>query len=185
MFGPLGLPEVLFILVLALLIFGPRKLPEIGRTLGKAMGEFRRATTELKRSINTEIALEDDDDRPKYTRSARQSVENPDEPEPRIGVSTQGLDIPGRKPAPRPDQEAAAEAVGVGAASAGAGATVARDSGTAVEESGAEEAGTEAEAPEPAAAPSETEARDDAGSATATPGEAPDGDAEDVPASRP
>lgn len=58
--GPLGVPELLFILVLALLIFGPRKLPEIGKTLGRAMGEFRRATTDLKRSINTEIALEDE-----------------------------------------------------------------------------------------------------------------------------
>lgn len=71
MFGPLGVPEILFILVLALLIFGPRRLPEVGRTLGKAMGEFRRATTELKRSINTEIALEDEDERPSYTRTAR------------------------------------------------------------------------------------------------------------------
>jgi len=60
MFGPLGVPELLFILVLALLIFGPRKLPEIGRTVGKAMGEFRRASTELRRTINTEIALEDE-----------------------------------------------------------------------------------------------------------------------------
>lgn len=58
--GPLGIPELLFILVLALLIFGPRKLPEIGRTLGRAMGEFRRATSDLKRTINTEIALEDE-----------------------------------------------------------------------------------------------------------------------------
>jgi len=57
--GPLGIPELLFILVLALLIFGPKKLPEIGKTLGKAMGEFRRATTDLKRSIDTEIALEE------------------------------------------------------------------------------------------------------------------------------
>lgn len=57
--GPLGIPELLFILVLALLIFGPKKLPEIGKTLGKAMGEFRRATSDLKRSIDTEIALEE------------------------------------------------------------------------------------------------------------------------------
>ncbi len=54
--GPLGVPELIFILVLALLIFGPKRLPEIGRTLGKAMGEFRRATTDLKRTLNTEIA---------------------------------------------------------------------------------------------------------------------------------
>jgi TatA/E family protein of Tat protein translocase len=59
MFGSLGLPEILFILVIALLVFGPRRLPEIGRTIGKALGEFRRATTELKRSIDTEVTLDE------------------------------------------------------------------------------------------------------------------------------
>lgn len=54
MFGPLGVPEIIFLLVLALLIFGPRKLPEIGRTLGKGLAEFRKASNELKRSLNTE-----------------------------------------------------------------------------------------------------------------------------------
>jgi TatA/E family protein of Tat protein translocase len=59
MFGPLGIPELLFILVLALLIFGPRRLPEIGRTLGKGMAEFRRASNELKRTVNSELALDE------------------------------------------------------------------------------------------------------------------------------
>ena len=59
MFGSLGIPEILFILVVALLIFGPRRLPEIGRTIGRALGEFRRATTDLKRSIDTELTLEE------------------------------------------------------------------------------------------------------------------------------
>lgn len=59
MFGSLGMPELLFIMVLALLIFGPRKLPEIGRTLGKAMGEFRRATSDLKSSIEREVMIEE------------------------------------------------------------------------------------------------------------------------------
>ena len=59
MFGSLGLPEILFILAVALIIFGPRRLPEIGRTIGKALGEFRRATTDLKRSIDTEVTLEE------------------------------------------------------------------------------------------------------------------------------
>jgi TatA/E family protein of Tat protein translocase len=59
MIGSLGMPELLFIMVLALLIFGPRKLPEIGKTMGKAMGEFRRATRELKRTLDTEISAEE------------------------------------------------------------------------------------------------------------------------------
>ncbi len=55
MFGSLGFPEILFILVLALLVFGPKKLPEVGRTIGRALGEFRRATGDLKRSFDQEI----------------------------------------------------------------------------------------------------------------------------------
>ena len=59
MLGSIGFPEMMFILVVALLIFGPRRLPEIGRTIGRALGEFRRATGELKRSIETEVSLEE------------------------------------------------------------------------------------------------------------------------------
>jgi len=58
MFG-LGVPEIIFILLLALLIFGPKKLPEIGRTLGKGMSEFRKASNELTRSLNAELALDE------------------------------------------------------------------------------------------------------------------------------
>jgi len=75
--GSLGLPEIAFILVLALLIFGPKKLPEIGRTLGKGVSEFRRATDELKRSINTELAL-DETPTPPVLRTRR--LEDPVEP---------------------------------------------------------------------------------------------------------
>lgn len=57
--GSLGLPEMLFIFVLALLIFGPKKLPEIGRTVGKGMAEFRKASGELKRTLNAEMALDE------------------------------------------------------------------------------------------------------------------------------
>jgi len=58
MFG-LSVQELIFILVLALLIFGPKRLPEIGRTIGRGLSEFRRASNELKRSI--EVDLEDDE----------------------------------------------------------------------------------------------------------------------------
>ncbi len=55
---------MLVILVLALLLFGPKRLPEIGRTIGKGLTEFRRATNELKRSIETEIEVEEAPRRP-------------------------------------------------------------------------------------------------------------------------
>lgn len=54
--GPLGWQETVFIFVLALLLFGPKKLPELGRTLGKALTEFRRASNELKATFNRELS---------------------------------------------------------------------------------------------------------------------------------
>ncbi|MBI3473783.1 MAG: twin-arginine translocase TatA/TatE family subunit [Candidatus Solibacter usitatus] len=53
--GPLGWQETVFIFLLALLIFGPKKLPELGRTIGKAMTEFRRASSELKSTFDREM----------------------------------------------------------------------------------------------------------------------------------
>src|SRR5216684_5751338 len=54
--GNLGMSEMIFIFALALLIFGPKKLPELGRTLGKAMTEFRRASSELKSTFDREMS---------------------------------------------------------------------------------------------------------------------------------
>jgi Tat protein translocase TatB subunit len=51
----LGMPELLMILAVALIVFGPRRLPEIGRTIGKTLGELRRATDELKSTIEREV----------------------------------------------------------------------------------------------------------------------------------
>jgi TatA/E family protein of Tat protein translocase len=59
MFGSLGMPELLFILVLALLVFGPKRLPQVGRTLGRGLREFRKATSELKRTVDTELSSAD------------------------------------------------------------------------------------------------------------------------------
>jgi TatA/E family protein of Tat protein translocase len=53
--GTIGVPEMIFIFVLALLIFGPKKLPELGRSLGKGIAEFRRASNELKSSLEREM----------------------------------------------------------------------------------------------------------------------------------
>jgi TatA/E family protein of Tat protein translocase len=52
----LGFPEMIFIFLLALIIFGPKKLPEIGRQIGKAMNEFKRASNEFKAQIESEIS---------------------------------------------------------------------------------------------------------------------------------
>lgn len=53
--GNLGMPELILILALALLLFGPKKLPEIGKQVGKALGEFRRTSNELKKTIEDEM----------------------------------------------------------------------------------------------------------------------------------
>jgi TatA/E family protein of Tat protein translocase len=77
MFGPLGFQELLFILGLALLIFGPRELPRIGRTIGRAVGEFRKASNELKRSLNVEMIEEElrQSDPRKLVRDAAKELE--------------------------------------------------------------------------------------------------------------
>ena len=56
--GSLGMPEILIILVIALIIFGPRKLPELGKTLGQSLAQFRRASEDFKRQWEDEVAVE-------------------------------------------------------------------------------------------------------------------------------
>ena len=62
MFG-IGGTELLVILVVALIVLGPKSVPQIARTLGKAMGEFRKVSTEFQRTLNTEIELEEHEKR--------------------------------------------------------------------------------------------------------------------------
>ena len=59
MFGSIGMPELIIIFVIALIIFGPRKLPELGRSLGKSLAEFKRASNELKNTLEEEIRLDE------------------------------------------------------------------------------------------------------------------------------
>ena len=58
MFGTLGGPELFLIFVVALIVFGPRKLPEIGKSLGKMMAEFRRASNDFRNTIESEVEAE-------------------------------------------------------------------------------------------------------------------------------
>lgn len=55
----IGFPEIILILIIALLIFGPKKLPEIGKSIGKVISELRRASNELKETIEEEIRAEE------------------------------------------------------------------------------------------------------------------------------
>ena len=59
MFGSIGMPELIIIFVIALIIFGPRKLPELGKSLGKSLAEFKRASNELKSTLEEEIRVEE------------------------------------------------------------------------------------------------------------------------------
>ena len=61
----LGFPEMLFLFLLALLLFGPKKLPEIGRQIGRGLAEFRRASNELKGQLENEMRLLEAEDREK------------------------------------------------------------------------------------------------------------------------
>lgn len=70
MFGKIGLPELVLILVIALIIFGPRKLPDIGRSIGRGIREFRQATTEISKTVS----LDDDEEDEKTGVSDKQKV---------------------------------------------------------------------------------------------------------------
>ena len=58
MFGSLGGPELILIFIVGLVVFGPRKLPEIGKSLGKMIGEFKRASADFQRTVEDEVETE-------------------------------------------------------------------------------------------------------------------------------
>ena len=64
MFG-ISSTNLILILLVALIVLGPKSLPKVANSIGKAMGEFRRASTDFQRSINTEIAMEEQNERQK------------------------------------------------------------------------------------------------------------------------
>jgi TatA/E family protein of Tat protein translocase len=77
MFGSIGMPELIIIFVIALIIFGPRKLPELGKSLGRSLNEFKKASNDLQNTLEQEIKLEEQ----KEQREKEAAVRTP-EPEP-------------------------------------------------------------------------------------------------------
>jgi sec-independent protein translocase protein TatA len=69
MFGSIGMPELIIIFVVALVIFGPKKLPELGRSLGRSLSEFKRASNELKQTLEEEIRVEEQKEQRATTES--------------------------------------------------------------------------------------------------------------------
>ena len=59
MLGPIGAQELIIIFVIALIVFGPRKLPQLGKSLGRSIGEFKRASNELRSTLEQEIRVEE------------------------------------------------------------------------------------------------------------------------------
>jgi len=86
MLGSIGMPELIIIFVIALIIFGPRKLPELGRSLGKSLAEFKRASNELRSTLEEEIRVEEQRTKtePPPANPVQDHVDSPS------GVSTSG-----------------------------------------------------------------------------------------------
>ncbi|HVN75443.1 MAG TPA: TatA/E family twin arginine-targeting protein translocase [Thermoanaerobaculaceae bacterium] len=99
MFGSIGLPELLLIFVIALLLFGPRKLPEIGKTLGKAMNEFKRASNDLQRSLEEEIAVDE-------LKQTKREVEDATRLTPDASAAPPAATAPPTTPPPPPEAKA-------------------------------------------------------------------------------
>ncbi len=96
MFGPIGMPEMVVIAVIALIIFGPRKLPELGKSLGKSIAEFKRASNELKNTLEEEIRTEELQDARKSAQVPPTSAVPPAAPAPPEGATTPQDTVPPR-----------------------------------------------------------------------------------------
>ncbi|MQA29632.1 MAG: TatA/E family twin arginine-targeting protein translocase [Luteitalea sp.] len=101
MFGSIGMPELIIIFVIALIIFGPRKLPELGRSLGKSLAEFKRASNELKSTLEEEIRIEEQQQKVEESRPAAYT------PSETVAASTVGTGSPVEDPIPVPQNHTA------------------------------------------------------------------------------
>jgi len=75
--GNLGIQEIIVIFIIALIVFGPRKLPEIGKSIGKGLAEFKRASNELKQTWEDEVRL--DKEKEEMSQLLKENTVNPSE----------------------------------------------------------------------------------------------------------
>jgi TatA/E family protein of Tat protein translocase len=85
----LGVPELLVIFIVALIVFGPKKLPELGRSLGRGINEFKRASNELKNTLDEEIRAEERRQATPVSEERRQATPVSDAPRQTTPVATQ------------------------------------------------------------------------------------------------
>ncbi len=76
-FGSIGGPELIIIFAVALLIFGPRKLPDLGRAIGRGMAEFRKAASDLRQTLDTEVARDESGRAKEATKTAEKEIGAP------------------------------------------------------------------------------------------------------------
>lgn len=81
MFGSIGMPELIIIMVIALIIFGPRKLPELGKSLGRSLNEFKKASTDLQNTLEQEIKIEEQKEAADKFKVDENKFKKPDEHE--------------------------------------------------------------------------------------------------------
>ncbi len=79
MFGRIGVPELLLILVVVLLIFGPKRLPEIGKSIGRGLREFRSASKDFQRSLDDDDDIEEEEKK----EDKKEKKESPETHEPK------------------------------------------------------------------------------------------------------
>jgi sec-independent protein translocase protein TatB len=125
----LGMPEMIFIFLLALLLFGPKKLPQVGRELGKALSEFKRASNDFKQQLETEIEQVESLEREKAAQLPESATQS------QVQVSEAPADEPRILPPSEPTVASSLgpEAVEMMPASAPSDPSPAQGSGTAPE----------------------------------------------------